>query len=93
MTGREDGGVAHVLGEPARRSPALGPDCVQSWSEPQTTQKETGARGGVGVGVGPGRGRPRVTAVRTKPLGPGAPFALIRMLQAIIVFSPGGVAG
>lgn len=86
-TGREAGGVAHVLGEPARRSPALGPDCAQSWLEPQTTQKETGAWGGVGSHL------PGVTALRPKPLGPGAPFTLMGMLQAIIVFPPGGVAG
>lgn len=40
-TGSEEGGAAHVLGEPARRSSALGPDCAYSWLEPQTTQKET----------------------------------------------------
>lgn len=89
LTGSEEGGAAHVLGEPARRSSALGPDCAVSLLEPQTTQKETEAWGEAGSHL------PRVTALPTKPLGPGAPsaYALIGVLQATSIFSPGGVAG
>lgn len=40
---REVGGAGRVLGEPSRRSAALGPSYTSSWLESQPTQTETEA--------------------------------------------------